>query len=409
MAVVVEQTIPFSSSSLDLQNPRRWNELYPLMRPGTKQHEAAKGHPILIRSSLISSKFCMIAAVITSSGNFSSKLLDGCKVAAIVTEGDGDDILTALDIKQALRNAGATEHQGLVIVRVGKSRKLQHHQSDEILEVEVDGQLEYDHFLHFVANLSKGSRRAIEFNLGPIQSFMNCSITAYSTFGTEKAEGKPTISLGAEGSSGSFESVKSTVKKELESLFKSHKTHKGENTYCIHYADVNGLSRLENYIIAKEIAEYCCKYPKSIQPPNLTTNHQQQHQTPKTSPSPSPTQQSSTPPPPAAASASPSFKSLRTRSLLRKNLKQKQQPPPRTTALPFPKLSPHPTPKLNSTTPQSAHASTPVVTPSSKKNPQSQNTTPSSATATAGTRCATAQNKSSLSSKTKTSLACRRQ
>jgi hypothetical protein len=274
MAVVVEQTIPFPSSSLDLQNPHRWNELYPFMRSSTKQHEAAKGHTILVRPSLISSKFCMTAAVITSSGNFSSKLLDGCRVDAIVTEGDGDNTLTALDIKQALRDAGATERQGLVIVRAGKSRKLQHHKSDEILEVEVDGQLEYDHLLHFLASLSKGTRRAIEFNIGPIQSFVNCSVTAYSTFQTEKVGGKPAISLGAEGSSGGFESVKSTVKKELESLFKSHETHKGENTYCIHYADINGLSRLENYIIAKEIAEYCCKRnPPFPQTSPLTTNN----------------------------------------------------------------------------------------------------------------------------------------
>jgi hypothetical protein len=280
MAIVVEQTIPFPSSSLDLQNPRRWNELYPLMRPSYKQHQTAKGHPILISPDLIRSKFCNTAAVISSSGNFSSKLLDGCKVAAIVTEENGDDALSALDIKQALRDyGGATERQGLVIVRVGKSRKLQHHQSEEILEVEVDGQLEYDHFLHFLANLSKGTRRAIEFNIGPIQMFMDCCVTAYSTFQTEKVEGKPAISLGAEGSSGSYESVKSTIAKELESLFKSHKTHKGEellsqNTYSIHYADINGLSRLENYIIAKEIAEYCCKYTPSPSP-NLTTNQHQ--------------------------------------------------------------------------------------------------------------------------------------
>ena len=123
MAVVVEQTIPFSSPSLDLQNTNRWNGLLPLVRRSMKQVQTSKGQQILINQSIIDSKFCSTVAI-TTLGNFSSKLLDGSKVAAIVTEEPGKEALTARDIKHALQEFGATEHQALVVVRSGKNRNL---------------------------------------------------------------------------------------------------------------------------------------------------------------------------------------------------------------------------------------------------------------------------------------------
>jgi hypothetical protein len=42
-------------------------------------------------------------------------------------------------------------------------------------------------------------------------------------------------------------------------VLKSQGSQNGQVTQSIHYSDINGLSRLENYIIAKEIADHCRK------------------------------------------------------------------------------------------------------------------------------------------------------
>lgn len=258
MPVVVEQTIPFSSPSLDLQNIDRWNGLLPLVRRGVKQVQTSKGQQILVNQSIIDSKFCNTVAI-TTPGIFSGKLLDESKVAAIVTEEPGKGGLAAIDIKHALQEFGATEHQALVVVRSGKSRKLKASVEDNSIDVEVNGELEYDHLLFLLANRSKGSRRMIEDADGLVKDFFKNELTAYSTFQTDKVEGKPAIS-GAGGDSAAFENVKSTVEKQLNNLFDTQTDQSGKVTYSIHYSDINGLSRLENYIIAKEIAEYCREY-----------------------------------------------------------------------------------------------------------------------------------------------------
>ena len=269
MAVVVEQTIPFSSPSLDLQNTNRWNGLLPLVRPSVKHVQTAKGQQLLVNQSIIDSKFCNTVAV-TAPGNFSSKLLDGSKVAAIVTEEPGKEGLTARDIKYALQEFGATEHQALVVVRSGKSRNLKASVEDNSIDVEVNGDLEYDHLLFLLANRSKGSRRMIEDADSLVKDFFKNELTAYSTFQTDKVEGKPAIS-GAGGDSAAFESVKATVEKQLKELFEKQKNQSREVTYSIHYSDINGLSRLENYIIAKEIAEYCrTSHEPTFEVPPLT-------------------------------------------------------------------------------------------------------------------------------------------
>jgi len=262
MAVVVEQTIPFSEQSLDLRNTNRWNELLPLIRRSMKSIQTAKGQQILVNQNIVDSKFCNTVAI-TTPGNFSSKLLDGSNVAAIVTEDPGREGLTARDIKEALQEVGATEHQALVVVRSGKSQELKASVSDNSLDVQVNGELEYDHLLFLLGNRSKGSKRSIEDADGLVKDFFKNATSVHSAFHTGKIEGKPAISA-AEGDAAAFESVKSTVGKQLRSLLESQGAQSRDVTYSIHYSDINGLSRLENYIIAKEIAELCRKYIQSM-------------------------------------------------------------------------------------------------------------------------------------------------
>ena len=85
MAVVVEQTIPFPASDLDLDNPGRWNKLFPLIRPSVKAIQTTKGQTVLIDTAAHNDKHVRVIAVGTA-GNFSSKLLSDRHVSGIVTE-----------------------------------------------------------------------------------------------------------------------------------------------------------------------------------------------------------------------------------------------------------------------------------------------------------------------------------
>jgi hypothetical protein len=253
MAIVVEQTIPFDSSALDIQNPKRWNDLFPLIRPTVRQVQTARGQHILVDQALAKSKLVNIAAI-GSLGNLSSKLLDDKHVTAIVTQTAGAGILTAQDIKHALQSVGATEQQGLVVVRSSNQRKVNVHGSD-LIEVEALGELEFDHILHLLGSASESCRASIHQTSELLKTFSSHLTTAFSRFHTEKADGSPAVSH-AEGTTAGFERAKHAVGRDLKHVFKSQTSSSGQITYSVHYSDINGLSRLENYILAKDIAEY---------------------------------------------------------------------------------------------------------------------------------------------------------
>jgi len=252
MAVVVEQTIPFPASSLDLQNSHRWNKLFPLIRPTVQTVRTAKGQNILVDTALAKSRVVQIAAV-GSLGNFSSKLLDDRQVTAIVTEQSGAGLLTAQDVQHAMQTAGAAQEQGVVIVRAGKQRRVEMHGHD-LIEVESQGELEQDHLLHLLGNATETCRTGIHHTAELLKHFVKSTSTAHSKFHVEKAEGNPAV-LHAEGPAG-FEKAKHAVERDLEHVLRAHSAQKGQVTYSVHYSDTNGLSRLENYIIAGEIAQY---------------------------------------------------------------------------------------------------------------------------------------------------------
>lgn len=252
MAIVVEQTIPFPSSSLDLQNEQRWNTLFPLIRPTVQPVRTAKGQNILVDQAPAQSKFVHVAAI-GSLGNFSSKLLDDRNVTAIVTEQSGAGLLTAQDIQHAMQSSGAAKDQGLVIARAGKERRVELHGHD-IVEVELQGELELDHILHLLGSATESCRTSIHQVAELLKQFVKSASTAHSTFHVEKAEGNPAV-LHAEGAAG-FEKAKHAVERDLKHVMRAHSAQEGDVTYSVHYSDINGLSRLENYIIAGEIAQY---------------------------------------------------------------------------------------------------------------------------------------------------------
>ncbi|TKA31912.1 hypothetical protein B0A54_14806 [Friedmanniomyces endolithicus] len=269
MAVVVEQTIPFSEPSLDLHNSQRWNQLLPLIRPSLKVVRTPKDHALLVDVALAKSTFVHIAAVGTT-GAFSSKLLDDRNVTAIVTGQTGAGLPTPSDIRDAMRSAGAVKDQAVVVVRAGKKRRVEMHGKD-LVEVEAGGELELDHILHLLANATESCRKSIQDVTELLKLFMENASTAHSKFHVEKAGGRPAM-VQAEGAAG-FEKAKHAVERDLKHAMKAHSAQEGEVTYSVHYSDVNGLSRLENYIIAGEIALYLgrCAWSYCVFPPTDST------------------------------------------------------------------------------------------------------------------------------------------
>ncbi|KAK4499224.1 hypothetical protein PRZ48_009737 [Zasmidium cellare] len=253
MAVVVEQTLPFPPQSLDLTSPTRWNTLFPLLRPTVKPIQTPKGQTLLVDTSKSTSKTLHIIAI-GSAGNFSSKLLDDRAVTAIVSEPSGGaGILTARDIPHALQSAGVDVGAGIVVVRCGKERRLEVHEPG-LIEVTANGELETDHLLHLLGNATPGTKANPHQTAELVKAFVKGASSTHSSFHTEKADGNPAV-LHAEGPS-AFKGCREAVERDLRVAMKAHAGQEGDVVYSVHFGDVNGLSRLENYIIAGEIAKF---------------------------------------------------------------------------------------------------------------------------------------------------------
>lgn len=266
MAVVVEQTIPFDATTLDLHNAARWNTLFPLIRPTVKSVQTSKGQNILVDMAKAKGKRYLHIVAVGSVGNFSSKLLDDKHVTAIVTEKSGAGILTAPDLPHALTSAGIDVGHGLVMVRAGKKRHIQVHTPD-VIEVETQGELEQDHVLHLLGTATGGTRANPHNMAEMLKGFVKTASTSHSKFHTEKVDGTAALE-GESGGKLSFDKARSAIERDLKHAMKSRTAQEEDVVYSVHFSDVNGLSRLENYIIAGEIAEYLSEFPSRCSIPN---------------------------------------------------------------------------------------------------------------------------------------------
>ncbi|THY01974.1 Dak phosphatase [Aureobasidium pullulans] len=253
MAVVVEQTIPFASEQLDAENPTRWNTLYPLIRPSINAVETTTGQTVLVDQSLANDKYVRVA-VVGRAGNFSSKLLSDIHITAIVTEAGSNQTLSSKEIAKAINEAGHQQHAGIVVLRSGKQRSMNKIEED-LLEVVVNGDLEVDHLIHLLGAATESTRSSMEKTFQVLEMFLETSTTATSTFQTGKENGQAAI-LHAEGDSSGYDEAREAIEKALEHVLHPHVDQNEGMTYSLHYSDVNGLSRLENYILGLEIATY---------------------------------------------------------------------------------------------------------------------------------------------------------
>jgi len=92
-----------------------------------------------------------------------------------------------------------------------------------------------------------------------LEVFLKTSTTATSTFLAGKESGQAAISH-AEGGSSGYEEARDAIGKALKHVLGPLGDQNTETTYSLHYSDVNGLSRLENYILGLEIATYLSKF-----------------------------------------------------------------------------------------------------------------------------------------------------
>lgn len=148
MSVIVEQTLPYSSTELKLEDPKRWSRLFSLMRPSIKIIETAIGQAVVVDTALSGSKDVLIAAV-ANVGNFSSKILSESHLAAFATEHSGMPAISSEAIQILLEDNGFPVQNGVVVVRLSPKQNLR--VSHGIVELSVGGELRLDHVLSLLA------------------------------------------------------------------------------------------------------------------------------------------------------------------------------------------------------------------------------------------------------------------
>lgn len=250
MSVVVEQTLPYSISELNLDDPTRWSRLFPLIRPSIKTAELSNGHTVIVDTSLSTSKKVLLAAV-ANVGNFSSKILSDSHLSLFTTEQSGKQSLSAEGIYRFLRESGYPTENGLVVLRSASKTEVRA-VTERVVEVSVVGELKLNHALALLSDSNTDTKTSFEKTKSLLEHFTNFVTKTTSTFHEQKSGDAPSI----ENEAGRFQfnSAKEALDKDLGHLLGSKSAEPG--IYSLHYSDINGLSQLENNILAHEISEY---------------------------------------------------------------------------------------------------------------------------------------------------------
>jgi hypothetical protein len=148
MSVIVEQTLPYTTAELKLEDPRRWSRLFPLMRPSIEAVETASGHSVVVDTALAKSKDVLLAAV-GSAGSFSSKILSESHLAAFTTVQYGKQNISADEIRTVLKDSGFPINNGIIVVRSSSTQDLK--APPGIADLSVEGELKLDHVLSLLS------------------------------------------------------------------------------------------------------------------------------------------------------------------------------------------------------------------------------------------------------------------
>ncbi|KAL2061661.1 hypothetical protein VTL71DRAFT_7038 [Oculimacula yallundae] len=250
MSLIVEQTIPYSNSQLQLEDSKRWSRLLPLMRPSVKVVETRNGQIVMIDTLLAKSTEVLVASV-GRIGNVSSKLLAGSHLAAFTVEQNEQEV-SAADLAKVLEDSGFPTGNGVVVVRSGKKQDL--NSASGVLELTVEGELKLDHILSLLQAVKSEAKASFEKMEAILVHFYKSSWQTASRFHEQKSGKAPSVAHDFDVVE--FNSAKASIDKDLSSLLNSASSPGKGFVYSIHFADINGLSRLENNILAHEISEY---------------------------------------------------------------------------------------------------------------------------------------------------------
>jgi hypothetical protein len=154
MALVVEQTLPYSVATLHLEDSNRWSRLFPLIRPSVKAIELPGGQTLVVDTALVNSKDVLIA-VVGRIGSLSNRILSD-SLAAFAIASD-ESTVTAGEIEKLLHESGFPTENGVVVVRTGSEQNLRQ-ASDKAVEVTVAGELKLDHVLSLLLSLNSGTK-----------------------------------------------------------------------------------------------------------------------------------------------------------------------------------------------------------------------------------------------------------
>jgi hypothetical protein len=94
-----------------------------------------------------------------------------------------------------------------------------------------------------------------------LEHFVKAAVETTSTFQATKTGNGPSV-VHVTGAA-EFGSAKAAVDRDLGHLLGSDSLSGTDAVYSIHFSDLNGLSKLENNILAHEISVYLCTYPSA--------------------------------------------------------------------------------------------------------------------------------------------------
>lgn len=174
MSIVVRQTLPYTRSELQLDDPNRWGRLFPVIRPSVKVVKSQHGQEVVIDTALATSQDVLIT-VIGNTYNFPSKILSESNVAAFTIEETGiqnrppeevtgvmssygfDTGQEAVEMFRVLSSNGFDTSRGVVVVAATSTGRLQV-QSPGLLVVNIVGEVTVDHVLSLLSSSNSETR-----------------------------------------------------------------------------------------------------------------------------------------------------------------------------------------------------------------------------------------------------------
>jgi hypothetical protein len=153
MSIVVEQTLPYTTTQLGLEDPDRWSRLYPLLRPSIKVVENSNGDPVVLNTQYARDEGILICAV-GSSGAFASKFLNEPNLSAFTVENRKK--IPSAEIVRLLKDNGFPVNNGVVVVKTGSALDLKVEGS--VVDVQVLGELQLDHLLALLSAAGQNAK-----------------------------------------------------------------------------------------------------------------------------------------------------------------------------------------------------------------------------------------------------------